>query len=689
MSPPAEDAEPAEWLASARRAIHSQAIGILRSAHSELLTALEAAVPWGNPDSGELVVDIEALVHVFANLPNSEGTSDEAGWLARWLQETGLSIPTRNRIGTQDAATLRPTLSRSIRGTLLPNARRLRDGDGGADQPVRFRDVFLALTQYTSRAWPPAWPRPVNEPDLDKLRAYLATRQTKAPPEAPAQAGLPESTPLLSDNPSADDLLGRRPLVQALAIRLMRLQAEEAASPEPAAVMVHLHGAWGSGKSSMVKLLAEELGKAHPRWLVVDFNAWRNTRVKPPWWNMLADLKRAQARRLLADVMPLRWLWLQLRWAWVSPAVDHWLIVAGLVAATALLGALLGAGPALAGLLSALLGRNSAVIREMLSVAGPIIAGAGVVVATLRSMLLGGRRVAESFEALRIDSYRPFIDLFALLTGITRTPVLIVLDDLDRCDAGTVTDLLEGIQTLFRGAPVVFLAVADRRWITTSFGKRFADFQDAGGDAARPVGDLFLDKMFQLSVGVPQVGDTVQARYLRHLLGVATPPPPAPPPPLPPDVRTLEAGQAAVANASPDQRAAVAAQVALRLSEARSDAITQHRLLRWASFIEANPRAMKRLVNAVGMAQTRTVLEERAVDFDTLALWTMLELRWPRAADAIAAEPSRIDREDDDSHPMLAAVWTDPLFRRLASELDAGRVAELLGRPDDGTTAEA
>jgi len=65
----------------------------------------------------------------------------------------------------------------------------------------------------------------------------------------------PNATPLLSDSPATVDELGRKPLADALAARLMRLQRDEAASAQPKAVMVHLHGPWGSGKSSLVRFL--------------------------------------------------------------------------------------------------------------------------------------------------------------------------------------------------------------------------------------------------------------------------------------------------------------------------------------------------------------------------------------------------------------------------------------------------
>ncbi len=280
--------------------------------------------------------------------------------------------------------------------------------------------------------------------------------------------------------------------------------------------------------------------------------------------------------------------------------------------------------------------------------------------------------------------------MFEKLVDLSGKPIIIVLDDLDRCSANVVTNLLEGVQTLFRGAPVVFLVVADRRWITTSFGKRFADFQEAGGDAARPVGDLFLDKMFQLSVGVPQILPETQTLYLNHLLGVEaeTGQQAEPMAPLPPSLslddvpRIMEATPAAL---RPQRRA----ELAVRFADQRTDRVTQHRLSKWGPFIEPNPRAMKRLVNAVGMAQSRAVLEGRAVSFDTIALWTMLELRWPRAAEAIRADPALIEAKKASTDAALTEARRDPAFAALSGKLNRPDLADLFGRERPDLFAEA
>ena len=47
-----------------------------------------------------------------------------------------------------------------------------------------------------------------------------------------------------------------------------------------ASFLINLDGLWGSGKSSFLRLLKSELeGKGkNPKWLVVDFNAWQESK---------------------------------------------------------------------------------------------------------------------------------------------------------------------------------------------------------------------------------------------------------------------------------------------------------------------------------------------------------------------------------------------------------------------------
>lgn len=118
-------------------------------------------------------------------------------------------------------------------------------------------------------------------------------------------------TPLHADNPSEEDLLGRKPFAKAIAsgIRYYQKNAGKTGS-----FLVHIYGPWGSGKSTLLEFLKEELDPTRTKiteeldpvptrtkitdwfnvltkrlnrspkykpWIVVSFNAWQHQRVRP------------------------------------------------------------------------------------------------------------------------------------------------------------------------------------------------------------------------------------------------------------------------------------------------------------------------------------------------------------------------------------------------------------------------
>ena len=60
---------------------------------------------------------------------------------------------------------------------------------------------------------------------------------------------------------------------------------------------------------------------------------------------------------------------------------------------------------------------------------------------------------------------------------------------------------------------------------------------------------------------------------------------------------------------------------------------------------------MKRFVNEYGMARAARILEDNLVEQDTLALWTLLAIRWPALADYLEAHPEAADRLLGSSDP--------------------------------------
>ena len=78
-----------------------------------------------------------------------------------------------------------------------------------------------------------------------------------------------------------------------------------------------------------------------------------------------------------------------------------------------------------------------------------------------------------------------------------------IVDDLDRCKSEYVVALLEGIQTLFADEPVAFVIAADRTWLCQSFATAYGAFDPVVGEPGRPLGYLFLEKTFQVSMSDP------------------------------------------------------------------------------------------------------------------------------------------------------------------------------------------
>jgi hypothetical protein len=104
-----------------------------------------------------------------------------------------------------------------------------------------------------------------------------------------------------------------------------------------------------------------------------------------------------------------------------------------------------------------------------------------------------------------------------------RRPLLLVIDDLDRCPAERVVKLLETVHTLLRERPdvrvfprwrcaaaLVVLVLGDGRWVRCSFEKVYGDFQRLGSDV-HGLGADFLQKVFDHVVLVPALSaDQVQ-----------------------------------------------------------------------------------------------------------------------------------------------------------------------------------
>jgi hypothetical protein len=203
--------------------------------------------------------------------------------------------------------------------------------------------------------------------------------------------------------------------------------------------MLHLHGPWGSGKSSILNFLRDELQgeqrRPEERWVVVEFNAWRHQRIRPPWWALIRDVYAQSARQL----SPLHALWLRVRW-WAWRVRADWLPVAG-AAVIITLAVLVITGvidlfpePAQTAPPGTQAQRQADEAWKGVELALKLLTAAlaawGALFAVSRSLAFGSARAAQAYTELKSDPLGPIVRLFQRLTDRIGRPVAVFIDDL-------------------------------------------------------------------------------------------------------------------------------------------------------------------------------------------------------------------------------------------------------------------
>ena len=478
-----------------------------------------------------------------------------------------------------------------------------------------------------------------------------------------------DRTPFQNDRAAQIDSLNRRAVAGTMATLIDEIwpSEEEAKADEPhedSSFMIHLHGRWGSGKTSILNFLKEELesGKVAPRtppcdppWLIVDYNAWRNQKLGPAWWTLMNAVYKAAL-----DKLPFR------SRAHKSVRLSHffWKLK---------IGWLPKAGTAVLTVIALLVASQFELKNDLLDVLKYVAAFMPLFATIFLSGFLNSR-VATQYLELAQDPLGPLTARYENMIAEIDRPVVVMIDDVDRCDAAFVVDLLQTIQTLFRGARVLYIVAGDRDWICSSYQKVYSDFADTVSEPGRSLGHLFLEKVFQLSVEVPPLLPHQRTVFWNSLIG--------------------EGGDATVENdaeieaeiedevANLDTETALQAYMETKRSDPRQAAIAgakvfqrmqspelkrerEHFLYRYAELLEPNPRAMKRLLNAYGFRRGYDIQAPEPSDPDALARWTILANRWPILTDHLSGAPA-----GSGEPPEVRTLLDDPEVRRVAGDYD-------------------
>lgn len=460
------------------------------------------------------------------------------------------------------------------------------------------------------------------EPSLEEepVAETLETAKATEPVVPETFQGTPtDLVPTHSDDPTEIDELGGRPFAQILGERIHEVWARpkknqwttsrntEEMPGEAFGVLIH--GPWGSGKTSLLNFLRQELvsGGLGQKWMVVDFNAWRHQGMGPPWWALLNAIYR-QRFRALRKINFFRALRLVIRDRW-------WRFQAGR-AVQILTGALI-----LWGIWFMTEANLEGSVETLLRTLAGLLTLWGVGVLFSRFWLMGSRRSARIFMEHHRDPVPMIVRHFKKLVQGACQPCAVFIDDLDRCEGSYVVELLQGIQTLFHESKVVFVVAADRKWLRASYEHSYGEFNGSIGQAGHPLSHLFLEKMFQISAPVPRMPVATQRRYWDRLTEMKASKSPEE---VEAELRRAEKEAKKIMGKESDEekilfkihdyRGDVLVQQALlgvaakRIMKPAARKKSEHLLHPFVDFLDPNPRAMKRFVNAYAFRKAIALL---------------------------------------------------------------------------------
>jgi hypothetical protein len=434
-------------------------------------------------------------------------------------------------------------------------------------------------------------------------------------------------------------------------------------------------------------------------WTAIRFDAWQYQRVAPPWWWLMSALdKQLRARYWQLG----RTAWALHRWRDIRERLrylgkDLLLVVPGAV-------------------IFVIGWRVSdqtiwPFVKWAVTAAGAIAALAAVFSSTsnaLRRHLLAESPRGTTALLRSTDPMEDLLRRYAFLMRSAEGPVIVLIDNLDRCHAEYVVEMLEGIQTLLRqpraavrwslrGPPtpapcplIAFVVAADRRWLCDSYLHVYKEFAASVHEAGRPFGLVFVDKVFDVALRIPTVpaaaaqaaerddaspiddpfGSCLTEHGVRTTLREAE--------------RTHESSEGSpndVTQPVPELRTDAVgrlAQIELEGNsrERRHCHDTARDLDELLAALDPGPIVQRQLDTAYCVKRTTQLLAGHEVDCDDdairrLALWTILDIGWPLLAEHLSRHPQHLRNLQDGSTPEdiesdLALVFTHPKARRVA-----------------------
>jgi hypothetical protein len=293
---------------------------------------------------------------------------------------------------------------------------------------------------------------------------------------------------LASDRPvdaSQHDALNLDPLAQALS----RFLRNESTQPP---LSIAITGEWGSGKSSLMNLLRDDLRRHgfHP----VSFNAWHHQKEE----HLLASLLESIRRQAIPPLWTRGGIGYRLRLLWIRGSRVWFLAVLVLFAIAVYTGLFLSDPASLSDRLTAIeravdqladwLKRDAAPAPAADTTTITWLIGLGAVAETLRRGLRAfgiqpAQLLAAASGSLKLSALKDQLGFRSQFSrefdDVTRAlhprSMVILIDDLDRCRPENVSEILEAVNFLVSSGECVIVMGLDIDRVERAIGLAFRD----------------------------------------------------------------------------------------------------------------------------------------------------------------------------------------------------------------------
>lgn len=301
-----------------------------------------------------------------------------------------------------------------------------------------------------------------------------------------------------ADNETSVDLLGFDFVVDSLFVALTE--------PRLLPLTIGLLGDWGSGKSSLLKIVRAELdalatGESPEQYVCVEFSPWQYEDyddIKVALMSAVLD-RLEQEITSAAEHQRVSWLRQRVRWfRGRGRALGRF----ALTAAPAVVAA--GSGLVDPSLLS----------PDVVQMATSVVAGAAAAGAqSLEDPSTPEAEVGAS-PTVEVADFREQFTL--LLENLEQVKAVVVLiDDLDRCLPESVVDTFEAIRLFLNSPKTAFVVATNQLVVESAIDSRYPELRRPDG---RGIGADYLEKMLQLKVAIPALSAPEAETYINLLL---------------------------------------------------------------------------------------------------------------------------------------------------------------------------